>query len=331
MIRKMTNKVIITFVVGLLVSHPQAVQAQDLLWQSPLSGVSTAPLNLPLNATMRGVSASIYNNNPDELVFKIIMSNTFEKQPFSSNLRDLTVWIYWPFTGCWSDRQQNCDGLFTITAPTSPSTYPTTKSSQYVFAVKHDKASNRNAKRTDCKVPWWIDQSYYASDTLNFALSITCLGIPKDFGFYGYSAIQSQGEQIISFSDFQTTTNPFHNLASQRVPETTPDQLLGKVCISFSGTAAKNFEEKCVEEDTNWDYSFCSTHPKTNLQVFRSKKWRTLTTINGVKDLDCDKQTPYYFEFTNELAQFSKTEKFRFYNLGNKKFKPEILNLNITS
>lgn len=325
------NKLMATIFVGILFSHPQVVQAQDLIWKSALSGVSTAPLDIPLNATMRGVSASIYNNNPDELVFKIIMSNTFEKQPFSSSSRDLTVWIYWPFTGCWSDRYQNCDGLFTITAPTSPSTYPEAKSSQYIFAVKHEKASNRNAKRTDCKVPWWIDQSYYASDTLNFAVSITCLGIPKDFGFYGYSGIKSQDRDIISFSDFQTTTNPFHNLASQQVSETTSGQPLSKVCISFSGNAAKNFEEKCVEVDANWDYSFCSAHPKTNLQVFRSKKWRTLTTINGLKDLDCDKQTPYYFEFTNDTANFSKAEKFRFYNFGNKKFKPEILNLNFTS
>jgi hypothetical protein len=331
MARLNTNKLITTIIVSLLVSHPQAANAQELLWRSPLSGVSTAPLDLPLNATMRGVSSSLYNTNPDELVFKIIMSNTLEKQPFSSNLRDLTIWIYWPFTGCWSDSRQNCDGLFTITAPTSPSNYPTVKSSQYVFAVKHEKVSNKNATRTDCRVPWWIDQSYYERDTLNFAVSITCLGLPKEFGFYGYSGIESQGKTIITFSDFQTTTNPFHNLASQQVQKTTTDLPLSKVCISCSGSAAKDFEEKCVEEDTNWDYSFCSSHPKTNLQVFRNKKWRTLTTINGVKDEDCGKQTPYFFEFTNDLADFSKAEKFRFYNFGNKRFKPEILNLNITS
>jgi hypothetical protein len=315
---------LITFLSFIL--NPITANADSLLWESPLSGISTAPLDIPKNATLRGLGASIYQSNPDELIFKIVMAGSLEEKPFQSTSRDLTVWIYWPYTGCWGDTK-NCAGLFTLSAPTYSSIYPTTKSTQHIYATSHDKGSNLNRKATNCKVPWWISNSYYERDTVNFAVSITCLGVPKDFGFYGYSGIVSNGSTITSFTDFQTTTNPFHNLAAEHVNRVEPEVSQPSICVSGTvgtGSSKSTLEEQCAD-NSSWEFSFCDASPLADLQVYRSKTWRKIQTVKGIKDDTCDLITPYLFNFTNS----SLTQKFRIKNYGNKKYKDSYINLNI--
>ena len=310
-----------------LTLNPITASADSLLWESPLSGVSTAPLDIPKSATLRGLKTSIYQSNPDELIFQIIMAGSLEDKPSALASRDLTVWIYWPYTGCWSEDKKNCAGLFTLSAPTYSSIYPTTKSTQYIYAMSHDKQSNMNRKATNCKVPWWISNSYYERDTVNFAVSITCLDIPKDFGFYGYSGITSNGSQINSFTDFQTTTNPFHNLAARYAQQAESEVSQPSICVSGSvGTGANKIalEEQCADS-SSWEFSFCDASPLADLQVYRSKTWRKMQTAKGIKDDTCDLITPYLFNFTNS----SLTQKFRIKSYGNKKYKDSYINLNI--
>lgn len=312
-----------------LILQPITANADSLLWESPLSGVSTAPLDLPKNAELRGLKTLIYQSNPDELIFKIVLAGSLEEKTSISASRDLTVWIYWPFTGCWSESNKNCAGLFTLSVPTYSSKYPTTKSSQFIYAVSHEKQSNINTRATSCKVPWWISQSYYERDTVNFAVSITCLDIPKDFGFYGYSGITSNGSQINSFTDFQTTTNPFHNLAAGRTQQVEPEVTQPSICVSGTiGTGASKvtLEEQCVE-NTSWEFSFCNTSPLADLQVYRSKTWRKIQTVKGTRDDTCDSIYPYVFYFKNS----SLTEKFRIKNYGDKKYKASYMYLSINS
>jgi hypothetical protein len=326
-VRKIKNAASLLIVSVSLILNPITANADSLLWESPLSGVSTAPLDIPKSATLRGLGTSIYQSNPDELIFKIVMAGSLEEKPFQSSSRDLTVWIYWPFTGCWSADTKNCAGLFTLSAPTYSSIYPTTKSTQHIFAMSHDKASNINVKATSCKIPWWITNSYYERDTVNFAVSITCLGIPKDFGFYGYSGITSNGSKINSFTDFQTTTNPFHNLAAGYANQVEPEISQPSICVSGTvgtGTSKVTLEEQC-EENSSWEFSFCDAHPLADLQVYRSKAWRKMQSVKGIRDETCDLITPYLFNFTNS----SLTQKFRIKSYGNKKYKVAYINLNI--
>jgi len=328
-VKKIKNVASLLIVSVSLILNPITANAESLLWESPLSGVSTAPLDIPKSATLRGLGTSIYQSNPDELIFKIVMAGSLEEKPFQSSSRDLTVWIYWPFTGCWSADKNNCAGLFTLSAPTYSSIYPTTKSTQHIFAMSHDKASNINVKATSCKIPWWISSSYYERDTVNFAVSITCLGIPKDFGFYGYSGITSNGSKINSFTDFQTTTNPFHNLAAGYANQVELDINQPLICVSGAvgtGTSKVTLEEQCTE-NSSWEFSYCNSSPLADLQVYRSKTWRKIQTVKGIKDdTTCeDLSRPYIFNFTNS----SLTEKFRIKNYGNKKFKDSYMNLNI--
>jgi len=310
-----------------LTLNPVTANADNLLWESPLSGISTAPIDIPISATLRGLKASIYQSNPDELIFKIIMAGTLEDKPLASTSRDLTVWIYWPYLGCWSKDKKDCAGLFTLTAPKNPSSYPAIKSTQYIYAMSHDKSSNVNVKASNCKVPWWISTSYYERDTINFAVSITCLGIPKEFGFYGYSGIISNGSQINSFTHYQSTTNPFHNLAAGYVNQVESEKSQQSICVSGTvGTSSnkQTLEEQCAD-NSSWEFSFCNAHPLADLQVYRSKTWRKIQTVQGIKDGTCDLISPYLFNFTNS----SLTQKFRIKNYGNKKYKDSYINLNI--
>jgi hypothetical protein len=193
--------------------------------------------------------------------------------------------------------------------------------------MSHDKASNINVKATSCKIPWWISNSYYERDTVNFAVSITCIGIPKDFGFYGYSGITSNGSKINSFTDFQTTTNPFHNLAAGYANQVEPEISQPSICVSGTvgtGTSKVTLEEQC-EENSSWEFSFCDAHPLADLQVYRSKAWRKMQSVKGIRDETCDLITPYLFNFTNS----SLTQKFRIKSYGNKKYKVAYINLNI--
>ena len=325
--RKVKTVAVLIIALVSLTLNPTTANADSLLWESPLSAISTAPVGIPISATLRGLKTSIYQSNPDELIFKIIMAGTLEDKPFESNSRDLTVWIFWPYIGCWSEDKKNCAGLFTLSAPTYASIYPTKKSTQYIYAMSHDKQSNTNRKATNCKVPWWISTSYYERDTVNFAVSITCLGIPNDFGFYGYSGIVSNGSQINSFTDFQTTINPFHNLAAGYVNQTESEISQPSICVSGTvgaGTGKVTLEERCTD-NSSWEYSICAAHPLADLQVYRSKTWRKIQTVKGIKDDVCDLMTPYSFDFTNS----SLTQKFRIKNYGNKKYKDSYINLNI--
>jgi hypothetical protein len=57
------------------------------------------------------------------------MAGSLEDKPSALSSRDLTVWIYWPYLGCWSEDKKDCAGLFTLTAPKNPSSYPDTRAS----------------------------------------------------------------------------------------------------------------------------------------------------------------------------------------------------------
>jgi ligand-binding SRPBCC domain-containing protein len=179
----------------------------------------------PIRAEIRNTGLLVYKDNPDLLIMKIIMDESFEDRPFSDKGRNMAMWIYWPKNYCWSKDEKNCAGLFTISIPNSPARYPTARTSEHVFAYSHDKESNVNKKVTACKAPWWIENTYKSRDTWAFALSITCLGIPKNFGWYAYSSIDlGQSDVVTNFTSVQSISYPFHELAKPAYASVTSTQ-----------------------------------------------------------------------------------------------------------
>lgn len=215
MVRKFSKILFFSLLLSQLVVSIQPASAVDILWQPGVGNDLTgAGPGLVPGAGIRNTGLLVYKENPDLLIMKIVMNESFEDRPFNSKGRNMAMWIYWPNNYCWSAKEKNCVGLFTIAIPNSPASYPTAKSNEYVFAYSHDKEANINKQVTSCKAPWWMESTYKSQDTWAFAISITCLGIPKEFGWYAYSSIDlGQTDIATDFTSIQTISYPFHELA----------------------------------------------------------------------------------------------------------------------
>jgi hypothetical protein len=245
----------------------------------------------------------------------------------------MAMWIFWPKNYCWSKDTANCEGLFTVGEPFNPSTYPSVKSSEYVFVQKHEKASNVNITATTCKAPWWIDSTYKSKDTWAFAVSITCLGIPKEFGWYAFSQIDiGQKDVVTDFTQVQTITYPFWDLASSAAEKnknsTLSAQSKKQVCVL--ATTGKgydkiiDFEEQCSGSNAQWEFVFCDNHTKADLELYKNKKWQKIKTIKGINGYCDDPAFPNEFTFKSPTI-----EKYRIKSYGNSKFNNAYLNLKI--
>jgi hypothetical protein len=209
--------VLLSLVLSFLPTGFHSANAADVLWNPSFGNdLSGATAGLVPGASIRQTGLLVYRSNPDELIMKIIMSDSFEEKPFSGKGRNLgmMLWIGKDRNCVYSDRL-DCDRMQTIWAPSSPSTYPASKSSEYVFVYDRDQKLKEAPKSTGCKAPWWIDSTFKSRDTWNFALSITCLSLPKEFGWYAYSSIDlGQVDVKTDFSSILSATYPFHDLAA---------------------------------------------------------------------------------------------------------------------
>jgi len=217
MLKKVLIVSLLSLVLSLLPASFQSANAIDELWQPGIANdLYGSDAGLVPGAGIRNTGLLVYKSNPDELIMKIIMNDSFEDKPFSGKGRNMAMWIYWTKDYCWSEGKANCEGLFTVGEPFNPSSYPSIKSSEYVIIQQHEKAGNVNVKPTSCKAPWWIESTYRSRDTWSFALSITCLKIPKEFGWYAFSQIDiGQKNVVSSFTQVQTISYPFWELAAQ--------------------------------------------------------------------------------------------------------------------
>jgi hypothetical protein len=324
MLKKLSQVSILTLFLSLVPLQVQSASAVEVLWNPGVGNSQIgAATGLVPGAGIRNTGLLVYKENPDELIMKIIMNDSFEDKPFTGKGRNMAMWIYWPKNYCWSKDTANCDGLFTVGDPVNPSSYPISKSSEYVVVQKHNKASNVDIKSTECKAPWWIESTYNSRDTWAFAVSITCLGMPKEFGWYAFSQIDLGQKDVVSdFTAVQTITYPFHELAASaaKKPQTTATTSDGKqVCVTaITGAGYETNGEVIVEncsQTNSWELTLCVAHPKSDLQALRNKKWQKIKTLKTSKDTDCgDDESPYSFTIKS-----SSTEKLRVKSYGNEK------------
>jgi len=217
MFKKVSKAILLSLIISLLPVNIQVANSTEILWNPGLSNdLDTYGKDLIPGTKIRNTNFIVYKSNPDELIMKIIMDQSFEDRPFSGKGRNMAMWIFWPKSYCWSKDTANCEGLFTVEDPINPATYPSSKSSEYVFVQKHEKAANVNVQATSCKAHWWIESTLKLRDTWSFAVSMTCLGMPKEFGWYAFSEIDvGQKEVATDFTSVQTITYPFHELAAK--------------------------------------------------------------------------------------------------------------------
>ena len=217
MFQKVLKVSMLSLVVSLLPSSFQSAHADEILWNPGVANdLYRAGAGLVPGAAIKNTGLLVNKSNPDELIMKVIMGDSFEDKPFTGKGRNMSMWIYWPTDYCWGKSPTSCEGLYTIGIPFSPNSYPVAKSTEYVLAFSHNKEANADRKPTECKAPWWLESTYNTRDTWSFAVSITCLGIPKNFGWYAYSSIDlGQKDIVTDFSQVQTITYPFHDLAAK--------------------------------------------------------------------------------------------------------------------
>jgi hypothetical protein len=331
MLQKICRVSVLALIISLLPSNVQVANPTEILWNPGVSNGSSSASSLGLvpGAKIRTTGLLVYKSNPDELIMKIIMNDSFEDEPFSGKGRNFAMWIYWPRDGCWSKDKANCAGLFTVPVPVNPASYPSTKSSEYVFVQKHDKASNVNVTATACKAPWWIESNFKSRDTWAFAVSITCLGIPKEFGWYAFSQIDLGQKEVVSdFTQIQTITYPFHDLAAGAAKNnnsTLSSQNNKQLCVlATTGqgyTEVRNLEEQCSGSNSQWEYTYCDSSTKADLEIYKNKKWQKIRSINGTKG-NCD--GGYEFMFKSPTIG-----NYRIKNHGSAKFSNSYLNLKI--
>jgi hypothetical protein len=315
---------------SLLSSQSYAV---DILWNPGVSNdLAGGSANLVPGAKIRNTGLLVNKDNPDILIMKIIMNDSFEDKPFSSKGRNMAMWIYWPKDYCWGENQKNCDGLFTVSVPSNPRTYPTTLSTEYIIVDSHNKESNVDKKETNCKAFWWIESSFKPRDTWAFAVSITCLGIPKTFGWYAYSSIDlGQTDVATDFTQVQTISYPFHDLAKGAVLRSSnffvSNSQSQKCVVGVTGAGYKSkeeFEEQCSDSES-WEFIYCSEHPRADLEILNKKKWRKVESKKGIAG-NCDSKEAK-FEFT---FSWSNKGKYRIKNYGNSEFMTSFINLRAT-
>jgi len=327
MFPKVSKLILLSFIFSVLPSNTQVANSTDILWNPAVSNdLNNAGPGLVPGAGIRTTGLLVNKSNPDELIMQIIMNDSFEDKPFSGKGRNMAMWIYWPSNYCWSKDKANCQGLFTVGEPYNPATYPSAKSSEYIFVDKHEKASNVNVKATTCKAPWWIESTFKSRDTWAFAVSITCLGMPKEFGWYAFSQIDIGQKDVVSdFTQVQTITYPFHDLAASAA-EKNKNTNSKQVCVlATTGKGYKkviDLEEQCSDSDSQWEFSYCESHTKSDLELFRNKKWIKVSTVKSSKG-DCDDPSePNSFTYNGPLLG-----KYRIKYYGNNKFAPAYLNL----
>jgi hypothetical protein len=334
MFQRVLKVSLLSLVVSLLPSSFQSANAVDILWNPAVGNdLSGAGTGLVPGAGIRNTGLLVNKSNPDELIMKIIMSESFEDKPFTGKGRNMAMWIYWPKNYCWSKDTANCEGLFTVGEPFSPSSYPSAKSSEYVFVQKHEKAGNVNVTATKCKAPWWIESTYKTRDTWSFAVSITCLGIPKEFGWYAFSQIDlGQKDPVSDFTQVQTIIYPFHDLAasaaSKNKEPTLSAQSKKQICVlAKTGKGydeVVDFEEQCSDSNSQWEFTYCDSHTRSDLEVFQNKKWKKVRTVKSTNGYCDDPNLSNSFTHKSPLIG-----KYRIKSYGNSKFTTAYLNLEI--
>ncbi len=186
---------------------------------------------------------------------------------------------------------------------------------------------------SQCKAPWWIESNFKSRDTWAFAVSITCLGMPKEFGWYAFSQIDIGQKDVVSdFTQVQTITYPFHELAASAAAKnkntTLSAQSDKQICVL--ATTGKgydkvvDFEEQCSGSNSQWEFIMCDNHTKVDLELYKNKKWQKVKTIKGLNG-NCDNP-----DFPNEfIVKSPLLGKYRLKSYGNNKFSTGYLSLKI--
>lgn len=191
----------------------------EVLWATEMgagwnvnSGVDSTAI--PNSAKLYNLGFEIPKNNPDRLIVKLRMDDSFDKTPLdSSKKRNLGFWIFASTRNC--PNEMNCNLLIGVNGPTfDGSSFPTAPSTQNVTPQIYSGGYSGATTSSNCPAPWWIESSNKRRGEIDFQLSITCLGIPKEFLAYAFSEVETGLDpNPFNFTQPNFVNNPFFPLA----------------------------------------------------------------------------------------------------------------------
>jgi hypothetical protein len=335
---RFSKLVIMVFLLSVLPSNFQVANSNEILWGPNFGNDAYRPSNLVPGAEIRSVRPLVYKSNPDEMIFKITMVDSFEDKPFTNKGRYLALNIFVGNANCVNTNittdDERCKSVQSVIAPDSPRLYPTSKSDEWVPVYDREVTFGPKRVATSCKAPWWIESNFKSRDTWAFAISITCLKLPKEFGFYGVSDIDlGQKEVAYTTSITVTTEYPFHELAKAAADRASqnPSRVgnMVEICETFTRGANSSDWEPYVECDTKGSYelSNCSLHPRADLQTYKNGEWIKIKTMRGKKTGCFDNR--YLFEHVvNFKTPFER--EYRWKEYGKSKLKTSYYYLKIS-
>ena len=335
MFKNLVRGLILSLVLSIIPSNFQVANSTEILWNPGLGNDFYTPENLVPGAKIRNTGVLIYKSNPDELIMKVVMDDSFEDKPFTSKGRYLAMNILVGRSGCeLIGSDYKCEKVQTVSNPENPTNYPTSKSSQTVDIYDREVTFGPKRVPTGCKAPWWIESTFKPRDTWAFAISITCINLPKEFGFYGVSEINlGQNNPAYHASQSNFVTYPFHELAkaaADRALKNSPQ--VGKmkeVCETFMKRPNSSDWEPYLECETKGSYelSNCSLHPRGDLQMYKNGDWIKIKTMRG-KKTGCFENRYLYEHVVNFKTPFER--EYRWKEYGKSKLKTDYYYIKIS-
>ena len=156
--------------------------------------------------------------------------------------------------------------------------------------------------RNGHRQPWWIESNNESRDTWAFAVSITCLGIPKEFGWYAYSSIDlGQKDIVTDFTQVQTTTYPFHDLAAQAYTSTSSTEKLEGIKSLKAVIASGKKQAKGLKPILTKTKSITSANKKTYFSTIRDFKSYAKNADTQISQLEA---LPYDDNFKSKATFF---------------------------
>lgn len=318
-----------------LFSHSNiALAAEDFLLrvdtnQGTSYGSSQAVPNI---AKLKQMRFRIPTSNPDNITVQVVLANPLNN---SNDILDskwnLGTWIYGPSLYCLNN--DTCSFILIVR--------PNYNQKAQVRILK--TAEDKEVIYSDCPATHSVGKNENNDSVISYNLSITCLNIKSTFASYTFSGYNigltdtpyqyTEPSYVINTDYFELAKQSYDkNGGKQGLNKTAPtaeSSAGGKqVCVSASSGVGYSekfaLDEQCSDSN-QWEFTYCDVHPKSELQVYKNKRWQKVEIVNGVSDGACeDVDQPYeYIQSSPVIA------KYRIKHFGNKNFRPTYLNLKI--
>lgn len=282
---------------------------------------------VPNIAKLKQMRFRTLGSNPDNLKVQVVLANPLNNpNDILDSKWNIGTWVYGPSLYCLND---NTCSFILIVRPNY---------NQQARIQVYKNADDKNPVISDCPANYTVEKNENKDSVISYNLSITCLDIKATFASYTFSGYD------IGFTDvpYQYTVpsyvinTDYFELAKQSYDRNGGKQGLNKptssaekeseICVTASNKTGDYFDEQCTE-GSQWEFTFCDSNPKSDLQILKNKKWVKLRTSKGLKDAercsDTEKTSSvYFYQYFGE-----STSKHRIKTYGSKKFSTGYVNL----